>query len=221
MQRFLDHHDENILGVLTGFDRIVFRGTLRNLSYVDGMGQFLGHHGIRYTEFGDFAEGITDRLRSHARQYAKQHGRPYRHLDSPKISKEEQAVAIRDADGIEEGLVCVFGCVEQSMTYEYTPRKDRSGPWLRRRVRQCLFVYFYYPIHPPQIKQDLPFGRRGSPWSPTRAEDMKLQCVLVAGLDYGLNFLRASRHNPRLGPVEELASVSYVGYQLSHPLISI
>ncbi len=30
------------------------------------------------------------------------------------------------------------------MGYEYTPRKDRSGPWLRRRIRQCSFVYFYY-----------------------------------------------------------------------------
>jgi hypothetical protein len=144
MQRFLDHHDESILGVLTGFDRIVFRGSLRNLSYVDGMGGFLGHHGIRYTQFGDFAQRISERLRSHARQYAEQHGRPYLHLDSPKVSKEEQATAIGNADGIEEGLVCVFGCVEQCMTYEYTPRKDRSGPWLRRRIRQCLFVYFYY-----------------------------------------------------------------------------
>jgi len=144
MQRFLDQHDENILGVLTGFDRIVFRGTLRNLSYVNGMGQFLGHHGIPYAQFGDFAQRISERLRSHAREYANQHGRPYVHLDSPKTSKEEQAVAIRDADGIEEGLVCVFGCVERCMAYEYTPRKDRSGPWLRRRIRQCLFVYFYY-----------------------------------------------------------------------------
>jgi hypothetical protein len=65
-------------------------------------------------------------------------------LDSPKISKEERAAAIRDEDGIEEGLVCVFGCVEQCMGYEYTPRKERKGPWLRRRIRQCLFVYFYY-----------------------------------------------------------------------------
>lgn len=73
MQRFLDHHDENILGVLTRFDRIVFRGTLRNLSYVDGMRQFLGYHGIRYTAFGDFVQRMSDRHRSHARQYAKEH----------------------------------------------------------------------------------------------------------------------------------------------------
>ena len=144
MKRFLEHHNDHLLGVLTGFDRIVFRGTLRSISYVEGMGRFLGYHGIRYTQFGEFAEGITKRIKSHARQYAKEEGRPYVHLDSPKISKEERAIEIRDRDGIEEGLVCVFGCVEPCMTYEYTPRKDRKGPWLCRRVRQCLFVYFYY-----------------------------------------------------------------------------
>lgn len=144
MQSFLDHHSESILGVLTGFDRIVFRGTLRNLSYVQGMGQFLGFHRIPYTEFGDFAQRMSERLRSHARQYAQQQGRPYIHLDSPKASKEERAIAIRDADEIKEGLICVFGCVEQCIAYECTPRQDRSGPWLRRRIRQCLFVYFYF-----------------------------------------------------------------------------
>jgi hypothetical protein len=144
MKRFLALHNDRVLGVLTGFDRMVFRGTLRNISYVNGMGKFLGHHRIRYTHFGKFAQGISERLRLHARRYAKQQGRPYKHLDSPKISKEERACEIRDRDGIKEGLICVFGCVEQCMAYEYTPRKEQKGPWLRRRIRQCLFLYFYY-----------------------------------------------------------------------------
>ena len=107
MKRFLGLNNDRILGVLTGFDRIVFRGTLRNISYVDGMGKLLGHHRIRYTQFGDFAQGISERLRLCARRYAKEQGRPYKHLDSPKISKEERACEIRDRDGIKEGLICV------------------------------------------------------------------------------------------------------------------
>jgi len=144
MQQFLDRHGDNILGVLTGFDRIVFRGTLRNLSYVQGLGQFLGHHKVSYTDFGKFANDLAGRIRSHARRYAEEWGRPYIHLDSPKISKEESAIAIRNADGIRDGLICVFGCIEPCMSYEFTPRKDRTGPWLRRKKRHCLFVYFYF-----------------------------------------------------------------------------
>ena len=54
---------------------------------------------------------------------------------------------IRDRDGIEEGLVCVFGCSEPCMSYEYRPNRERSGPWLAKKQRQCLYVYFYFMDH--------------------------------------------------------------------------
>ena len=144
MQAFLDQHKQNIVGVLTGFDRIVFRGTLRHLSYAEGMERFLGFHGVAFGRFGEFAERTTKRIRTHAREFARKHQRPYIHLASPKTSKEEQAMLIRDQDGIEEGLVCVFGCSEPCLSYEYTPNKRRSGHWLVKKQRQCLFVYFYF-----------------------------------------------------------------------------
>ena len=144
MQAFLDQHKQNIVGVLTGFDRIVFRGTLRHLSYAEGMERFLGFHGVAFGRFGEFAERTTKRIRTHAREFARKHQRPYIHLASPKTSKEEQAMLIRDQDGIEEGLVCVFGCSEPCLSYEYTPNKRRSGHWLVKKQRQYLFVYFYF-----------------------------------------------------------------------------
>lgn len=144
MQTFLDQHDGNILGVLSGFDRIVFRGTFRNLSYVEGMEKFLGFLKVRFNQFGDFAKGTSKRLQKHAREFAAKHDRPYKHLNSPKISKQDEAIRIRDEDGIEEGLVCVFGCSELCWSYEYTPNKERRGPWLGKRERQGLFVYFYF-----------------------------------------------------------------------------
>jgi hypothetical protein len=36
MQTFLDRHREKIVGVLSGFDRVLFRGTLRSLEYRKG-----------------------------------------------------------------------------------------------------------------------------------------------------------------------------------------
>ena len=126
------------------FDRIVFRGTLRNLSYVEGMEKFLGFLRVRFHQFGDFAKRTSKRIQDHAREYAKKQERPYRHLRSPKISKQDEALRIRDRDGIEEGLVCVFGCSELCLSYEYTPNKEGQGPWLAKKERQGLFVYFYF-----------------------------------------------------------------------------
>ena len=37
MQRFLERHQDRIVGVLSGFDRLLFRGTLRSISYLTGI----------------------------------------------------------------------------------------------------------------------------------------------------------------------------------------
>jgi hypothetical protein len=37
MQEFIAKHKEEIAEVLSGFDRLVFRGTLRSISYAEGM----------------------------------------------------------------------------------------------------------------------------------------------------------------------------------------
>ena len=36
MKEFIAKHAEGIAGVLSGFDRLVFRGTLRPISYPEG-----------------------------------------------------------------------------------------------------------------------------------------------------------------------------------------
>src|SRR5438046_3572104 len=41
MQEFIAKHRDEITGVLSGFDRLVFRGTLRSLSHVNGMDTYL------------------------------------------------------------------------------------------------------------------------------------------------------------------------------------
>jgi len=37
MDQFIARHREQIVGVLSGFDRVVFRGTLRSIAYADGL----------------------------------------------------------------------------------------------------------------------------------------------------------------------------------------
>jgi hypothetical protein len=44
MKRFLERHRDQILGVLSGFDRVLFRGTVRSLEYLDGVEAFLAVH---------------------------------------------------------------------------------------------------------------------------------------------------------------------------------
>ena len=143
MERFLDRHQPNVVGVLSGFDRVLFRGSLRSLSYVNGMGKFLSSHGVLLKDFGPFANRVSARLKARSQQVAEAEDRPWVYIESPKVSKEDIARRIAERDDIREGLICVLSCVEPCQTYAI--RKDRR----RRRLelvparRKCSFLYYY------------------------------------------------------------------------------
>ena len=46
MQEFIARHRDRIDGTLSGFDRLVFRGTLRSIACPDGMQSYLPSNGI-------------------------------------------------------------------------------------------------------------------------------------------------------------------------------
>jgi hypothetical protein len=144
MERFVTRHDGRIVGILSGFDRLLFRGTLRSISFLEGMDKFLSHQRVLYKDFVVFAERVTARVRAHAEAIAAQAGRPVEYLASPKVSKDERARQIAARDGITSGLVCVFSCVE--LGWGFKVRGDRATKQ-RRLVhgeRPCIHLYFYF-----------------------------------------------------------------------------
>lgn len=112
MDPFLDQPRDLSRGSLSGFDPILFRATLRSISYRDGLDRFLGAQGVLYTEFGDLTEDLTDRIKAHALPVAAAAGRPYVYLASAAESQGESVRRIIPIDGITKGLVCAPGGVE-------------------------------------------------------------------------------------------------------------
>jgi hypothetical protein len=80
----------------------------------------------------------------HAKEMASKLERPYEYLPSSKTSKEELALQIMDRDGIKQGLICVFACVEPCQSFDL--KKDRVAKHLKlvSKERKCLHLYFYY-----------------------------------------------------------------------------
>lgn len=144
MERFLARHSNRIAGIVSGFDRLLFRGTLRSISFIDGMDRFLSSQHILYKDFAGFAGRLSARLRTHAEDMAQHTGRPLEYLRSSAISKDARAREILARDAIAEGLVCIFSSVEACMTL--TVRGDRASQRLRlvREERRCAYLYFYY-----------------------------------------------------------------------------
>lgn len=147
MNAFIQRHRDAVIGVLSGFDRLVFRGTLRGLAYVEGIRAHLSRSGILLKEFGDYALSVSTKVKEVALAVARELGRPHVYLDSPRIRKDELAHQIAQRDRIRQGLVCTFTAVEPCRSFDIYRNRDKKLLELRIRHRKCLFIY-HYLIHP-------------------------------------------------------------------------
>jgi hypothetical protein len=144
MQRFLERHSDRITGVLHGFDRVLFRGSLLSISYTGGMELFLARRRILYRDYKDFVQRISNKLKDHAKATAQKQKRPYVYLDSPSVSKEDVARRIMERDHVQDGLICVLSCVEPCQTFGFKRSGKRNLLHLVPAKRKCQFLYFYY-----------------------------------------------------------------------------
>jgi hypothetical protein len=104
MDTLIPKDSDAVIGSLSGFGRLVFRGTLRRLSEVGGMRSYLRGAKVLLKDFGEHAKQLTQRLKGAAEELAAKASRPFLHLPSSATSKEEEARRIAHEDGIKDGL---------------------------------------------------------------------------------------------------------------------
>ncbi len=143
MDVFTQRHQQDVIGILKGFDRMRFHGTLSSISYAKGLDRFLGAVGVRYKDFKEFALNLSKRLVDHAEQTARQAGRPFEYRVSPSEDKQAEVMKIAERDGIVEGLVCILRTVEPCMSFSIR-RNGNGGFGFRYEQRKCLHLYYYY-----------------------------------------------------------------------------
>lgn len=133
------------MGMLQGWDRVRFRGTLRMLAHVVGMTLFLGYQKHLLKDFKLYAEAVSRRVREQSVAVAQAAGRPVEYLNSPKISKEQRALEIAQQDGITQGLIAVLGVTESCSTYDTYSSEGQLK--LRAERGRCQHLYHYH-LHP-------------------------------------------------------------------------
>jgi hypothetical protein len=144
VQRFLQKYQSEIVGVLEGPDRVLFRGVLRSIAYASGLEIFLTSIRVWPWEFMDYAKTVSAQLKEHAQGMAAKLGRPYEFVASSRASKEEIAKSIAARDGVTQGLVCVLGCVENCRSLTTRKNKRQKRVDLVYADRRCMHLYFYY-----------------------------------------------------------------------------
>lgn len=147
MNCFVQRHAACVTGILSGWDRLRFRGTLRMLANVTGLEHFLSYTGRLFKDFGKYVFEQSRQVRAASLAVAQAAGRPVEHLMGPSLNKEDRARAIAQRDGIKEGLIAVLTAVEPC--WSYNVRSDRKSGLLElfHDYRKCQHLY-HYQIHP-------------------------------------------------------------------------
>jgi hypothetical protein len=145
MKTFLQRFALVVSGVLSGFDRVVFKGRLPQLYSPEGMNCYAAANHVLFTDFKKHAKEVTRQVvEASLVDSAKQAGR-FQYLGSSQASKEEAARAILKRCPTASGLVAVLQCVEPCWTFD---TKSVAG---RLRVvgelGKCSALYHYY-LHP-------------------------------------------------------------------------
>ena len=127
MNDFIARYQDQLNGVPSGFDRLVFRGNLP-LNHEAGMKGYLWAHGLGLKDFGEHAEQISVRTKEASLAMMETAGRPVHYLNSGKYDKQQMARAIATADGIVNGPICALkGCgVVFQLCYPGQPRRTKT-----------------------------------------------------------------------------------------------
>ena len=163
MKSFLSKFRSQVMGVLSGFDRLVFRGVIRGIMDERGMAGFLYGKNVLLKDFGDYVEATTKGVIARSLESARTLGREVRYLESSRMRKEDVAREIGERDGIHEGLICVLACVEPSLTFQLFRNRETQRLELRLREGKCKHLYHYFQ-HPQfgfmhaRLQTWFPFG---------------------------------------------------------------
>jgi hypothetical protein len=144
LNRFIEKYSDKINGVLSGFDRLVIKGTIKALSYTAGMMNYLYNIGVLLKDFGEYVEEKSKMLKEASFNLAEMLKRPIKYLPSSKRSKEEIAKDIAYKDNITGGLVCLLTCVEPCISYYIRRDRESKKLILEPKERKCLHIYQYW-----------------------------------------------------------------------------
>jgi hypothetical protein len=144
MRQFLATHGGDVTGVISGYDRLRLRGSLRYFYQPTFLQRHLCSAGVLLKNFGAYASALSDRVREAAHGFARRCRRPVRYLYSSAERKDALARALAERDHIRDGLIGVFDCVEPCLTYFV--RGDHAAHRLELQLKpgKCLHHYFYF-----------------------------------------------------------------------------
>jgi len=161
MADLVQRYGDQILGVLSCYDRVIVRGRIAEIDYAKGMAVYLRAHQVRLFDFPNFAQPFRDEIRSNAEQLAREHGIEIKFIRHHEERKEAIVAKLLEQRGDAPGLVAILSALEVCPTFEARYDKKTDRTLLRPDRAKCLHYYFYF------IDEDLGLCfMRATTWCP-------------------------------------------------------
>ncbi len=137
MQQFISRFQDRIQGVVSGFDRVLFRGSLRRLNHAHGMELYLHVNNILFKDYENHVKRLSQRVKDLSTAPFREQNLPVEYLWRGDIDKDKMARQIAAERGITSGDVCVLSAKELAPTFQH----ERTQMVIRQRP--CLALYHY------------------------------------------------------------------------------
>jgi hypothetical protein len=137
MQQFTARFGGLIQGVVSGFDRLLFRGSLRRLNHSDGMECYLRLNNILFKDYEKHVKSVSERVKAASTASLRKEHVPIEYLRRGDIDKDLRARRIAAERGVSSGDVCVLSATELAPTFQH------EGTRMAVRKRPCLALYHY------------------------------------------------------------------------------
>src|ERR1700738_5068593 len=146
-ESFYSKFGQYVTAVLSGFDRIRFRATLRPLFCPEGPEVYLYHCKVLIKHFKGFAQGLSDRVKKQDYETFQQAGRPNIYLPTAALNKEALIQELIAKDHLKEGPIALLSCVEPCLTFRVRSDHQTKMIHLVMESAKCTHLYHYYQ-HP-------------------------------------------------------------------------
>ena len=138
MQQFISRFQDRIQGVVSGFDRLLFRASIRKLNHAHGMEVYLYMNNVLFKDYESHVKGVSQRLKNAAIAPFRERNLPVVYLNSGDADKDATARGIAAERNITAGDVCVLTALEMAPSYVH------QGVRMVNRRRKSLALYQYF-----------------------------------------------------------------------------
>ena len=188
MRKLIERLGHGVKGVLTGFDRIVFKGHILPLMHEEGAMSFLRWRGVLNKDYKRWMQERTEALIAAVDRYARQRcGQGIEHRTSWREDKEELAKERQKTRGMKSGLIGAWSFLESGRSYRAQYDAQAGYPQLRSYTTAFKHLYLYldhedYGWMNLRIQTWFPYSIQvclnGRQWLRRRLEKRKMDFVL-------------------------------------------